>query len=196
MSAPPPNGARRRSRGLDMPSRRRKLRRTRARRRRKLTIAAFLLIAGSPVLGLLFPTTADPQATTLPAPPVVSYLGPIIPLLTIAAASPPAGYGVRYASGAGVNSGYSCTSTGNGPQTCFQGSSGAPTSVIGGQPFVPSPATTGSVLPTGPFKGWQYWQASIAMQLAICVVAVLVSALLLPPVRRLRFLRRLKPGTV
>jgi ABC-2 type transport system permease protein len=161
--------------------------------------AAFVLLAGSLAYGLLFPTTADPNATTSPAPPVATYLGPILPLITIATSAPVSGYGVRYANGAGGGGGYSCSSTNNGPQTCFKtapnGSiSGAPISVTGTASFGPLPDATGAILPTGPFKGWQYWQASVAMQLAICLVAVLLSALLLPPVRRFRWLRRERPA--
>ena len=159
--------------------------------------AALVLLAGSPVYGLLFPVTADPLATTLPSPPVVSYLGPIIPLLSIAANAPPEGFGVRLPNGSGVsNGGVSCMSTNGGPQTCVQANTGGPIPVVAGQPFVARPPVTGTTLPTGPFKGWQYWQASIAMQLAICLLAIVVSALLLPPVRRFGFLRRPRPVAV
>jgi ABC-2 type transport system permease protein len=161
--------------------------------------AAFLLLAGTLIFGLLFPTVADPKSTTPPAPPVVTYLGPIIPLLTIATNVPVnssgSPYGVRYPSQTFGSGGFSCSSIGNGPQTCV-GSSGAPIAVVGGQPFLGGPLQgTGTALPTGPFKGWQYWQASVAMQLAICLLALAVSALLLPPVRRRRWLGKERPAT-
>ncbi len=53
MTPPPPNGSRRRSRGLDMPGRRRQRRRSAARRRRKLAIIAFLLVAVSAALAVV-----------------------------------------------------------------------------------------------------------------------------------------------
>ena len=49
---------------------------------------------------------------------------------------------------------------------------------------------TGNAIPGGLFQGWQYWQATGVLQLAICLVALLVSAVLLPPVRRLPWRRR------
>jgi ABC-2 type transport system permease protein len=161
--------------------------------------AAFLLLAGSLIYGLLFPTVADIKATTPPAPPAVTYLGPIVPLLTIATNAPVNSggipYGVRYPSQPFGAGGFSCSSIGNGPQTCV-GSSGAPITVIGGQPFFGGPLQgSGTMLPTGPFKGWQYWQASVAMQLGICVVAMAVSAVLLPPVRRRRWFGKERPAT-
>jgi ABC-2 type transport system permease protein len=154
--------------------------------------AAFLLLAGSYVYGYLFPTVADPAATTPPAPPVATYVGPIIPLLTIATNAPVPAYGIRYPNGLTVNGGgFSCGSTNGAPQTCVPIATNG-IGVTSGLPFAPSAPTTGTTLPNGPFKGWQYWQASVFMQIAICLAAVLWSALLLPPVRRFRFLPRLR----
>jgi ABC-type transport system involved in multi-copper enzyme maturation permease subunit len=152
--------------------------------------AAFVLLAGSLSYGLVFPTEADPAATTLPAPPVATYLGPIVPLLTIATNAPVSGgYGIRYSAVSTLTKGnVVCTSNG-GPATCFPAGAGAGVSLAGPPPYGPGQQATGTTLPTGPFKGWQYWQASVAMQLAICLVALLLSALLLPPVQRLRWLR-------
>jgi ABC-2 type transport system permease protein len=154
--------------------------------------AAFVLLAGSFAYGILFPTTADPAATTMPPPPVATYIGPIVPLITIASSGPLSGYGVRFSSPttAATKGGLACSTGPNGLQTCstvngLTGSIGP-----GGSPFGPQPTdVTGTILQSGPFKGWQYWQASVAMQLAICLVAVLLSAFLLPPVRRLRWWR-------
>ena len=156
--------------------------------------AAFLLLAGSLVYGILFPTTADPTATVMPPPPEATYVGPIVPLITIATSAPIAGYGVNI-SGPSVltQQGFSCSKTSSGLQTC---AGTGPNGVIGaGGPVgqQPGPAS-GTTLLAGPFKGWQYWQASVAMQLGICIAAMLLSALLLPPVRRLRWLRSVRPA--
>jgi ABC-type transport system involved in multi-copper enzyme maturation permease subunit len=147
--------------------------------------AAFVLLVGTLVYGLLFPTDADPAATTAPAPPAITMLSPVLPLLTIASGQPIQGYGVRYAAGGpGFNSvGTSCTFQPNGTQVCFSGSIPAG----GAAPIFAAPPATGSTVPSGLFQGWQYWQASVAMQLAICALALAISALLLPPVRRLPF---------
>jgi ABC-2 type transport system permease protein len=140
--------------------------------------AGFVLIAGSLVYGLLFPTDVGPNATTLPSPPVATYLGPIVPLVTIATDAPMyANYGLRgNLGGYGGGSGIACSSNGV-VQSCF--ATGAK-----GQMLFNLQPTSGGTLPTGPFRGWQYWQASVAMQLAICLVAIVLSALALPPVRR------------
>jgi ABC-type transport system involved in multi-copper enzyme maturation permease subunit len=151
---------------------------------------AFVLMAGSLLYGFLFPTIADPLGTVVPAPPVVTYLGPIVPLLTIATNAPVAGpYGVRYSSSTGLssNGGGACATNGAGMKSCVSTAAPGPTGVSGGPSFTPAAQDTGATLPSGPFRGWQYWQASVAMQLAVCVLALLLSALLLPPVRRLRW---------
>ena len=104
--------------------------------------------------------------------------------------APLSGYGVRFSSPSVLTRGGTVCSTGpNGLQTCagtgsnvFVGPGG---SSLGQQLANPS----GTALSEGPFKGWQYWQASVAMQLTMCLVAVLLSAFLLPPIRRLRFWR-------
>ena len=148
--------------------------------------AAFLLLVGSPVYGLLFPTEIDPYATNYPAPPAVALISPVVPLLTIASNQPLPGYGVRYpnpvqnqlnskGSGAGycaptLNGGVMCTSSGSS----FVAQSGATVQFQ-------NPGTT---LRSGLFAGLQYWQASIVMQLMICAVALALSAFLLPPIRR------------
>ena len=164
------------------------------------TVAAYatalVLIGGTLLYGFLFPTIADPLATTAPAPPAVTYLGPIVPLLTIATNAPVSGptgpYGVRYSSAPGPtsNGGVVCTGTNSGVKSCFSTSGAGPIGVPGGPSFTPAAQDTGSTLPTGPFKGWQYWQASVAMQVGVCILALLLSAFLLPPVRRFRWPRR------
>ena len=152
--------------------------------------AAFVLLVGTLVYGLLFPVDIDPSATSLPAPPAVTFVGPVIPLLTIASNTPLTGYGVRIPNGGpGIYaSGSSCTTGPNGVTQCFSnsGAKGPPIALQSGQP------TTGGTVTSGLFKGWQYWQASILMQLVICLAALVFSALMLPPLRRSRW--RLRPN--
>jgi ABC-type transport system involved in multi-copper enzyme maturation permease subunit len=153
--------------------------------------AAFILLAGSLLAGLLFPTEIDPKATTMPAPPAVTYLSPIIPLITIGTNGPITNFGVRtgvpimYAtSGAGM----ACSVTPAGAKSCYQV---APPGPMGKGTIGPYPTqATGTTIPSGLFKGWQYWQATVAMQLAICVVALILGALLLSPIRHLPWRRR------
>jgi ABC-type transport system involved in multi-copper enzyme maturation permease subunit len=153
--------------------------------------AAFILLAGSLLFGLLFPTDIDPKATTAPAPPAVTYVSPIIPLITIGTNGPITNFGVRnggnplYAtSGAGMG----CSVTPAGAKTCYQVGPNGP---IGKGVIGPYPAqATGTTIPSGLFKGWQYWQATVALQLAICVVALILGALLLSPIRHLPWRRR------
>jgi ABC-2 type transport system permease protein len=139
--------------------------------------AAFVLLLGTYVFGYLFPTDADPNSTVAPAPPAVTLVSPVIPLVTIATNQPASGYGVRYDYSRqlkGVPGGF-CSPTVNGV-TCSSG----PAYSFGVN------QSTGTTLQSGLFKGWQYWQASVVMQLMICAVALAFSALILPPVRRFR----------
>jgi ABC-2 type transport system permease protein len=163
-------------------------------------VAAFLLLVGCYGYGVLFPTEVDPQSPTPGAPPAVTYLSPALSLVSIATNAPISGYGVRYRStstltqggpfGYSGGGGYACSSTNSGLQTCFA------TPVIGasvypGKPYYgPTPQLRGTVIPSGLFTRWQYWQATSVMQLAVCLVALLVSAFLLPPVRHLPWRRR------
>src|SRR5207302_5279925 len=57
--------------------------------------AAFVLLLGTYVYGYLFPTDADPTSTVVPAPPAITLVSPVIPLVTIATNQPVSGYGVR-----------------------------------------------------------------------------------------------------
>jgi hypothetical protein len=145
------------------------------------------------LFGLLFPTDVDPSATTAPAPPAVTYLSPLLPLVTIATNGPITNYGVRYAGGGGTifqGGGVSCGSSATGIQTCQAiGPSGA----VLGKPFYGNPPQpTGTAIPSGLFRGWQYWQATLTMQLTLCLIAILVGAVLLPPIRRLPWRRRVR----
>lgn len=142
--------------------------------------AGFVLLVGTLVYGLLFPTTVDPNANTPPAPPAVTFISPAIPLIVLATNQPVSNYGYRYANPSGpagtalqaATSQY-CFSTPNGVTSCQS-------------KFTVQSANT-TAIPSGLFQGWQYWQANIVMQLVICAIALAFSALLLPPVRRWRF---------
>ena len=150
--------------------------------------AAFVLLVGSPAFGLIFPTEYGASAHTLPAPPIVSVISPVVPLLVMAYNQPLQSYGVRpnatmqqQVSKGLASNGY-CAPTVNGGVVCTSNGS-AFLNVQGAQ-------SPGSALPTGLFSGWQYWQASIVMQLVISAAALAISALLLPPIRRFGFRRR------
>jgi len=150
--------------------------------------AAFVLLVGSPAFGLIFPTEYGVNAQTAPAPPAVSVISPVVPLLVVASNQPISGYGVRPTAtlqqqvSKGLSTGGYCAPTPNGGVVCSSN----------GSPFLTIQATknTGTALPSGFLAGWQYWQASIVMQLIICAVALAVSAFLLPPIRRRFALRR------
>jgi len=144
--------------------------------------AAFVLLVGGFAYGLLFPTDADPNSTVVPAPPAVTLVSPIVSLVTIATSQPVSGYGVRYDYRAnGVQGGSMCAPMSNGGMMCSSTGSAFNTQ---------TPQNPGTTLHTGLFAGWQYWQASIVIQLMICAVALAFSALILPPVRRFRLRRR------
>ncbi|MDQ6711846.1 MAG: ABC transporter permease, partial [Candidatus Dormibacteraeota bacterium] len=88
------------------------------------TVAAygvgFILLAGTYVYGLVFPTIVDPTstvaATVAPAPPAVTYLSPIESLVAISNGTTN-GYGVRYGPAGGFSNG-GCSS-GPGVQSCY-----------------------------------------------------------------------------
>jgi ABC-2 family transporter protein len=148
--------------------------------------AAFVLAVGSLGYGLLFPTDADPRSATPPAPPAVTLLGPVLPLLVIATNQPLGTYGVRYPNGGAIplnGGGGSCVAMPDGTVSCTSYTSSGLVGTRGGS------ASSGTALPDGLFKGWQYWQATVVMQLVICAVALAISALVLPPVRRYRWRR-------
>ena len=149
--------------------------------------AAFVLLVGAFIYGYLFPTNADPNSTVVPAPPAVTLVSPIVSLVTIATNQPVSGYGVRYdyqQLNKGVPGGSMCAPTANGGMMC--------TST--GSAFTQATQSPGTILHTGLFAGWQYWQASIVIQLMICAVALAFSALILPPVRRFHLRRRPAPA--
>ena len=151
--------------------------------------AAFVLFVGFFAYGYVFPTEADPSVAIAPAPPAVTLISPVVPLLTVASNQPVQGYGFRYkdgsqgasSKGAPAQAGF-CAPTVNGGVTCSSA-------------VYQFTSATGTTLPSGLFAGWQYWQASIVMQLLICAIALLFSALVLPPVRRFRPWRRRAAAT-
>ncbi len=151
--------------------------------------AAFILLAGSLLFGLLFPTDIDPNATTAPAPPAVTYLSPILPLLTIGTNGPINNFGVRngnnniYATG---GTGMACSTTPAGVQSCYP--IGPSKGIVGGPSNLVQ--ARGTTIPSGLFSGWQYWQATVTMQLALSLIALIVGAILLSPIRRLPWRRR------
>jgi ABC-type transport system involved in multi-copper enzyme maturation permease subunit len=154
--------------------------------------AAFVLLAGSLLFGLLFPTDIDPNATKAPAPPAVTYLSPILPLVVIGTNGPVNGYGIRNGSAYPMaqGGGMSCGSGPNGVQSCVMLQNGMPPGKgMSGRPYNP-PQSSGTTIPSGLFSGWQYWQATITMQLVISLLALILSAVLLPPIRHLPWRRR------
>jgi ABC-2 type transport system permease protein len=159
-------------------------------------VGAFVLLFGTLGYGLIFPTVVDQNATKAPAPPAITYLSPFLPLLTLAGGNtvPVGAYGVRYTNaypnGVLVQGGGTfCQPAKGGGTVCSSttGSFAAPTT-FGSAQF--QSQTSGTTIPSGLFEGWQTWQATIVMQLGICLVALLASAFLLPPVRRLPWRRR------
>jgi ABC-type transport system involved in multi-copper enzyme maturation permease subunit len=149
--------------------------------------ATFLVLVGSLVYGLLFPVDIDPRANTLSAPPAVTMLSPILPLVTIATNGPVQGYGYRYPNGpySGIGgAGQVCQSVPGGGTSCYSTGVAVPVAPVKGSYVQTATATSGTTIPSGLFKGWQYWQASVVMQLVICFVALALSAYVLPPIRR------------
>jgi ABC-type transport system involved in multi-copper enzyme maturation permease subunit len=147
--------------------------------------AAFVLCFGTLLFAYLFPTKWDPNATRLPAPPAISYLSPITPLTAITSNQPiTPGFGVTQA-GYGNSGGGMVCQGGPGGQICksvaVPAGKGRPVPM--GGPYSISSTTAGAI-PSGLFSGWQYWQASVVMQLIVCVGALALSAFLLPPLRR------------
>jgi hypothetical protein len=120
----------------------------------------------------------------------VTYLSPIIPLITIGTNGPITNFGVRtgvpmYGTSGG---GMACSVSPNGAKNCYPV---GPSGPIGKGMVGPYPTQAiGTTIPSGLFKGWQYWQATVTLQLAICVLALIVGAMLLSPIRHLPWRRR------
>jgi len=171
--------------------------------------AAFVLMVGCLVYGLLFPTEINASASSMPAPPAVTMLSPIPTLVTIATNQPIPCYGTRYSNSAkdvNLRSGggggvYYAPQSGASSMLCIATSGGYQTSAVpmfatskGGYGPSTSGASTGTKITSGLFQNWQYWQASVVMQLVICFFALALSAFILPPIRRFRLRRKLSPG--
>jgi ABC-2 type transport system permease protein len=164
-------------------------------------VSAFVLLFGTLAFGLIFPTTVDPNASKAAAAPAITYLSPFLPLLWLSGNNliPISSYGVRYQNGFPngaqfQNGGTFCQSTAGGATFCSSTGGGpSATSTFGPAYFQSGSSST--AIPSGLFEGWQPWQATIMMQLGICLIALLASAFLLPPVRRLPWRRRRKVQT-
>jgi ABC-type transport system involved in multi-copper enzyme maturation permease subunit len=142
--------------------------------------AGFVLFAGTLLYGLLFPTEVDATANQAPAPPAITYLSPLLPLITIGTNQPVTYYGVRNSP---YNQGMVCSGTPNGGQSCVPvGPNGV---AIGKGRIGPPPAPSGTTIPSGLFAGWQYWQATVVLELLLGLAALAASAFVLPPVRHL-----------
>jgi ABC-type transport system involved in multi-copper enzyme maturation permease subunit len=155
--------------------------------------AAFLVLGGSLLFGVLFPTDPDPKATAAPAPPAVTYLSPVIPLITIGTNGPITNFGVRngsplYGTSGGAGGTVACSVTPGGMKSCYSVPSGPMVKGTIGRPYPVQ--VSGTMIPSGLFSGWQYWQATVTLQLGICVVALILGALLLSPIRHLPWRRR------
>ena len=157
-------------------------------------VAAFVLVVGTLAYGLFLPTDIDPNAKQAPAPPAVSYLSPVIALAWIAGDGSIFGsYGIRYPDttlyGGPGGPGTGCQTSPGGGTSCYSTGSG-PATLVGKGGFSQAAQGPSGTIPSGLFEGWQYWQATVVMQLAICLVALVASALLLPPIRRLPWRRQ------
>ncbi len=157
--------------------------------------AAFVLLVGTLLYGALFPTEADASSTSQPAPPAITLISPVIPLWTIATNLPVTGYGVRYTNVNPNKGGPAILSSSGGRQYCAPSPQGGVmcTSQSATSSLYLFSFNTATAIPSGLFQGWQYWQASVVMQLMISLAALLFSALMLPPVRRFRLRRRAMP---
>ena len=155
--------------------------------------AAFVLLVGSPGFGLLFPTDYDGRAAIAPAPPALALISPVVSLFVIASGQPVPGYGIRPTLDSQVQ-----LSKGGGSGACVPLPNGGVScsSNAGFSGYSPGTGTAspGTTLHTGFLAGLQYWQASIVMQLMICAVALALSALLLPPIRRFGWRRNRVPA--
>jgi len=153
--------------------------------------AAFVLLFGTLLIATLRPTEFDSNTRTPPAPPAISYLSPITALGSIV--SNPTSFGplpwpmIRAKVSPGSRGGSTvCYPTAGGGQQCF--TTGPNMTILRPGPsataVLPGPSSQASVIPAGPFAGWRYWQASITLDLGLSAIALILSAMLLPPVRR------------
>src|SRR2546429_3293867 len=121
--------------------------------------AAFILLAGSLLYGLLFPTPIDPNAPNAPAPPAVSYVSPLLPLITIGTSQPVTWYGIGSGFSSGGGGGMLCSAPPGGAQSCvpINANGAAVGKGIASPIYRNPPQATGTTIPSGPFAGWHYW---------------------------------------
>jgi ABC-2 type transport system permease protein len=151
--------------------------------------AAFSLVFATLAWGLVFPTRVDPATTSRqPAPPAIVYASPLLGLTWVAGPGAPVSwldeisggqFGVRYQIPSRPIP-YAKAALAAAPR-------GLPAPYISTMIVAPQQATR---IPSGPFAGWQYWQATIALEGALAILALALSAAVLPPVRRYPWRRR------
>ncbi|TMD15714.1 MAG: ABC transporter permease [Chloroflexi bacterium] len=161
--------------------------------------ASFLLVFATLAWGLIFPTRVDPATLSqTPAPPAIVYAGPLLGLSWIAGQGAPVSwldavsggqFGVRYGGGS------------DQPIPMAKAALAAPRglpapaiSTLFARSGIAQPA--GPKIPSGAFAGWQYWQATVALEAALALLALALSAAVLPPVRRYPWRRRGAPAGV
>ncbi len=85
-----------------------------------------------------------------------------------------------------------CSATPGGAQSCvpINANGVAVGKGIASPIYRNPPQATGTTIPSGLFAGWQYWQATVTLQLLISLAALVLSAILIPPTRRLPWARR------
>ena len=162
--------------------------------------AAFLLVFATLAWGLIFPTRVDPATLSqTPAPPAIVYASPLLGLSWIAGQGAPVSwldavsggqFGVRYGRVFDQPLPVAKAALAAAPR-------GLPAPAISSliaRPGIAQPA--GPKIPSGPFAGWQYWQATVALDGALAFLALALSAAVLPPVRRYPWRRRGAPAGV
>jgi ABC-type transport system involved in multi-copper enzyme maturation permease subunit len=163
---------------------------------------AFSLAFGTIAYGLVHPTRVNPTtATQPPAPPAIVYASPIYGLSWVAGAGAPISWLDAISGGRfGVRYEYNKTTPiplakAAAAQAAAGRGLAAPVPATAYTSTVYAPATTTKVA-SGLFAGWQYWQATIALEGALAILALALSAVLLPPVRRYPWRRRGAPASV
>ena len=101
-------------------------------------------------------------------------------------------YGIGSGFSSGAGGGMMCSGTPGGAQSCVPlNANGVAIGKGVATPFYRNPPqATGTIIPSGLFAGWQYWQATVTLQLLISLAALVLSAILIPPTRHLPWARR------
>jgi ABC-2 type transport system permease protein len=162
--------------------------------------AAFSLVFATLAWGLVFPTRVDmATASQTPAPPAIVYASPLLGLSWIAGPGAPVSwldsisggqFGVRYREGSGQPIPLAKAAA----AAAGRGIPNSAVSTLFARPAIAQPP--GPRIPSGPFAGWQYWQATVALEAALAVLALALSAAILPPIRRYPWRRRGAPAGV